>query len=481
MKVRSYITHKNAEKYSDCADYFGICCPEKRVAVSDGVSQSIMPLEWAKILVSAFVNGNWDPNQSISELQRKWLDDANVFLDEQRSQGINPWMLENCLNNKDGAGATFCGVVFKDESHWDACILGDSCLVVIDEQGKIVSIHSSKDGKFDNRPDYFDSFKEKRGNVKNISGELKENQKILLVSDPFSELFQNMKNSEKEKIIVDKILSLKTFDDFIRVVDDFRNSYQMHNDDSTLILIEYDGKSEITVTDSKSLDELITEELEQEAKKEKDADIQLWDKAKATHTKESYSEYLNKSTLLLFKNQATAEIEKIKLEEKDYEEWKKAQNADPISSYKHYLELYPKGEHASDANNRIVNITQKSSGSANRNCQEGQPEPSSEDSDRCGQNINSTENTALYKNGLEMAQKHDAANNATTTSEAAGTESSTTAAETAGAESSTAAAETAGAESSVAAKGPFNGRDARHQEEVATVEMYDIRKKWQRK
>lgn len=55
MKVRGYITHKAAEKFSDCADYFGICPQTKRVAVSDGVSQSTMPLEWARILVNAYV------------------------------------------------------------------------------------------------------------------------------------------------------------------------------------------------------------------------------------------------------------------------------------------------------------------------------------------------------------------------------------------------------------------------------------------
>ena len=69
MKLKAYITHKKAEKYSDCADYFGICPPQKRVAVSDGVSQSIMPLEWAKILVSAYLDKSWEPEQNVTSLQ----------------------------------------------------------------------------------------------------------------------------------------------------------------------------------------------------------------------------------------------------------------------------------------------------------------------------------------------------------------------------------------------------------------------------
>ena len=76
MKLRAYITHKIAERYSDCADYFGICPQSKRVAVSDGVSQSIMPLEWAQILVKAYLEKEWDPCMDIQPQKKKWLHEA---------------------------------------------------------------------------------------------------------------------------------------------------------------------------------------------------------------------------------------------------------------------------------------------------------------------------------------------------------------------------------------------------------------------
>lgn len=273
MKLRAYIIHKNSEKYSDCADYFGICPQQKRVAVSDGVSQSIMPLEWAKIIVSAFIDGSWDPNHDIRKLQDKWLEEANEFLDLQRSQGENPWMLENCLIDKDGAGATFCGVTFKDQCHWNASILGDSCVVLINEANEIVEIISSKDGLFDNKPDYFDSFKEKRGIVKNVSGELKANQKLLLVSDPFSELFQKKKDTEEALVIIEKLLSINTYEDYSKLVPEFRSQYHMHDDDSTLIIIEYDGSPDITIDDnSETLETLIENERQSEQANVKSSD-----------------------------------------------------------------------------------------------------------------------------------------------------------------------------------------------------------------
>jgi hypothetical protein len=395
MKLRAYITHKNAEKYSDCADYFKICPKQKKVAVSDGVSQSIMPLEWAKIIVSAFIDGTWDPSQDVNVLQQKWLKEANDFLENQRSQGINPWMLENCLNNKDGAGATFCGITFSQKNKWDASVLGDSCVITIDEQNKVIDIISSKDGKFDNRPDYFDSFQSQKGSVKTKSGTLKENQKLLLVSDPFSELLQNEKNSENETIIVKRLLSLNSYQQYLQLVDDFRNQYHMHDDDSTLIVIEYDGKKDITILDYKTLESLIAEEQD-------DEDTKFWNRACELNTKESFKEYLDNSSIKKYKEEAQRQINNIDSEE-DNTYWKTVEK-ESQDLYEKYLSKYPNGLHSQIATHRIDELNQKSSEGSNGNDQEDQSETSSEDPDRCGQNLYSSNNSTLCRKSEEQVQ-----------------------------------------------------------------------------
>lgn len=360
MKVRAYITHKQSEKYSDCADYFGICPPNKRVAVSDGVSQSIMPLEWAKILVNAFINNNWDPETGVSSLQSEWFKEANAYLNDQRVQGNNPWMLENCITNRDGAGATFCGIEFLDDSRWKAKILGDSCLVLLDENNEILEIVSSKDGKFDNRPDYFDSFKEQRGTVKTKEGELK-GHKILLVSDPFSELFQNYQTSVEVKDIIDKILSLSNYNSYIQLVDEYRKLYHMHNDDSTLVIIEYDKKAEFDILEEFNLDLLQENEIKAEEDKKKEA-------------------------------------KKDEIEEQD--DWENASSKNSLESYSYYLNKYPQGKHSKEAEIRIENI-KKSSGAARENGQNDPSEPSSEDDDRYGRVDNNTKNSSLHECNMD--------------------------------------------------------------------------------
>jgi mRNA-degrading endonuclease RelE of RelBE toxin-antitoxin system len=264
-----------------------------------------MPLEWAKILVNAYINDEWNPNDSEEKLQKEWINQAQSYLKEQSSKGNSTWMLENCLNDKDGAGATFCGITFKDKENWVASILGDSCLVLVDENNDVKDIIASKEGKFDNRPDYFDSFKERRGKVKTKGGFLTPQQKILLVSDPFSELFQKKVQESPLELntIINQLLSLKNFEDYLKHVDDFRKLYKMHNDDSTLVIIEYDENDDMTVEDQMSLEDLVKKECKDEE--------MLWQKAKSKKTIDSIQAYREESKLKLHEKEAKEILKEI--------------------------------------------------------------------------------------------------------------------------------------------------------------------------
>ena len=480
MKVRAYITHKQVEKYSDCADYFGICPLNKRVAVSDGVSQSIMPLEWAKIIVNAFINNSWDPETGVSSLQSEWFKEAIAYLNDQRAQGKNPWMLENCITNRDGAGATFCGIEFVDDSNWTAKILGDSCLVLLDENNEILKIVSSKDGKFDNRPDYFDSFKEQRGTVKTVEGELK-GHKILLVSDPFSELFQNYQTSVEIKVIIDRILSLNGYNSYVHLVDEYRELYHMHNDDSTLVIIEYDKKAEFDILEQYKLDSLQENEIKaekaEEAKKKeaKELDENNWKNAVRVNTIESYQEYLNYSELKLHKNEAEKCIEYLLQEKEEQSDWDNASIKNSLESYSYYLEIHPQGKHSKEAEILIDNI-KKSSGGSRENGQNDPTEPSSEDDDRCGQVDNNAENSSLHKGNMENnSEISSTSTEPITSAEGAEPTSQTTSAEGTGPTSPTAGEES----NSTATKkrSPWNPgykKEVANQEIIVKNEQDDI-------
>ena len=359
MKLRGFITHKAAEYYSDCADYFRICPRTKRVAVSDGVSQSIMPAEWARILVDSFVNEEWAPGESTAKLKEKWLSQAKEYANEQRKQGKNPWLLENCLVKKDGAAATFCGVVFSDERKWTASILGDSSLVELDKDKHIVRICSSKEGAFDNRPDFFDSFNEDNGEIRQFEGTLDKDSIILLVSDPFSELFQKVKGTPEEVVVVNSLLKISDIAGFNATVDALRTDSQMQNDDSTLVIVEPDESDVMTVLYEKTLESSLQEEekrIEEERKeleRMKEQDEELWGKTIEDNNEEAFRSYLGMSKLCAHKKEAEKRLHEMAEIKAEDETWRGACSLNKIDGYQRYIELFPSGHYVVEAKDKI--------------------------------------------------------------------------------------------------------------------------------
>ncbi len=366
MKLRGFITHKAAEYYSDCADYFRICPCTKRVAVSDGVSQSIMPAEWAKILVDSFVEKEWTPGESTASLKNKWFTIASKFALEQRKKGENPWLLENCLVNKDGAAATFCGVTFSDECKWTASILGDSALVEINNENQFVRICSSKEGAFDNRPDFFDSFSEDKGEIRQFDGTLNNGSKILIVSDPFSELFQKVKGTPGEESVINILLSVTDITSFNATVDTLRTDYQMHNDDSTLVIIEPDESDMMTILYERTLEESQQEEelkFETERKKferEKKKDEKLWEKVIEENNESAYRIYLGVSELRIHEKEARTRLNEIIETKVEDDNWREVNSSNTLDGYHNYIEKYPRGRYVIEAKECIANLSRPS-------------------------------------------------------------------------------------------------------------------------
>ncbi|MDE6190421.1 MAG: protein phosphatase 2C domain-containing protein [Muribaculum sp.] len=258
MVIKAFIYHKRAEKYSDCQDCFGINSQNNRIAVSDGMSQSIFPQWWAKILVDDYLENGCMP-KDILPLQDKW---QRMLLSEIRlreEEAItnpkrDPWRLKNLLAEKSGAGATLCGLTLG-KNEWSCECLGDSCVITINYDNTL-NIYTSQVGEFGNRPDYFDSFRTGRGEPirKTINRDVKA---ILMVTDPFAELFQLHENNiEFIKARFDELQSLTTHESFTELVERWRDEFGMHNDDSTLVFIDDFSNSDFTICHIDNLEEL---------------------------------------------------------------------------------------------------------------------------------------------------------------------------------------------------------------------------------
>lgn len=259
MKVKAFITHKLCERYADCQDRFRINKDRKTLAVSDGMSQSIFPERWAELLALQYTNEGHCTDEDRKVLSKKWLESVLAARQAQVDSGKDPWMLDNMLAEKRGAGATICGVIFENATDWQGDVLGDSCIIEIDKQKGKATILSSEDKVFDSYPDFYDSFADKqgRGTIKHFTGTIGEDNLLLLASDPFSEFFQKSKDNCCD--LIKQILQLNSHEDFCALVDNWREA-GMHNDDSTLCVIEFDNDINMNVIHSDDIQDFINKE-----------------------------------------------------------------------------------------------------------------------------------------------------------------------------------------------------------------------------
>ena len=260
MKIRAFITHKAKERITDCQDRFTINKETKIVAVSDGVSQSIFSAYWAQLLVDHYCQYGQLTNDERVALCDQWVKHVRKYIEEEKAKGNNPWRAESNLDEGLSAGATLCGVRFEGIDLWSCDVIGDSCLIQVDANNEI-EILSSEDKKFDNAPDYLDSHPHKngRGDFRTYSGSLSESTKLILVSDPFSDFF--LKHKAGASKYIEQMLKLSSHDEFTTLVDEWRR-LGMKGDDSTIVIVEWDGLSDFNILVSDNMEEMLAKEYE---------------------------------------------------------------------------------------------------------------------------------------------------------------------------------------------------------------------------
>ena len=259
MKIRAFITHKLSEKYSDCQDRFHINQDSRILAVSDGMSQSIFPDIWADLLSEQYAKNGHCDEADRQILCDDWLQQVESYRDLQKLAGKQTWKLDNCLAERKGAGATICGVKFKNATDWEGDVLGDSCIIEVDKNQGKAKIYSSEEKAFDSYPDFYDSYPDKKGRgiIKSFTGSINPDKVLLLVSDPFSEFFYA--NKDDCKTLIDQILKINNHREFCQLVEDWRWN-GMHNDDSTLCVIEFDGDLSFNIITQDDISQMMEEE-----------------------------------------------------------------------------------------------------------------------------------------------------------------------------------------------------------------------------
>ena len=266
MKISAFITHKKSESYRDCQDRFSVNKDTKSIAVSDGMSQSYQQKIWATLLVESYTSGNLFAvtDDKLDELRIQWKKQVLEFIESLKTIPGKEYLVRmniNAVALQKSAAATLLGIHF-DGYKWEGLVLGDTCLIEVDSENKVLEIHTSQDKEFDNYPDFFDSTTihlKQKGQVRYICGELKAGHKMLLVSDPFSDIIQDSKNG-KIDIDVNELLNVKTHEEFCDLVERWRCEKGMTNDDSTLVSVTFDSTDIFEIEHADDINTLIAEE-----------------------------------------------------------------------------------------------------------------------------------------------------------------------------------------------------------------------------
>lgn len=255
MRIRAYITHKLCEDYSCCQDYYSFDKENHCICLCDGMSQSIFPDYWAQIVSNHFSKHFDLTEDSRIELCAEWRKRVEEYISEEIKAGKNPWRVQSNLEEGYSAGCTICALKTTGKDLWEGKVLGDSCIIIVHKDTKSIEILSSEDKEFDSYPDYVDSHPKNlgRGKLRDFSGEFNINTSVLLVSDPFSEFLQ-LHSNEVDRFL-DQIYALESHEDYISLVQKWRE-LGMHNDDSSLVIIEFDDTDELVINHYDSLEEL---------------------------------------------------------------------------------------------------------------------------------------------------------------------------------------------------------------------------------
>lgn len=240
-RVSSFCTHKRGETNDDIQDCIGIDEANQRFALSDGVTNSVLPKLWAKLLVEDYLS-----IEQIDSFPSLFL--PQLF--EEQKEQVKKTLTEDQLFLTELAeeefvtsAATFVGIsIIDDEVLWK--IIGDSCLFLVPRKGPVHCINSlgsyeDENHKismgFNNRPNVLRSDGSIRGEW--FCGRSKlESGFILLMSDKMSNWFIDQYNNGDNPI--NTLLSIDDNNLFELFVEKEYSAKRLKSDDESVILLQ---------------------------------------------------------------------------------------------------------------------------------------------------------------------------------------------------------------------------------------------------
>jgi hypothetical protein len=212
----------------------------KRFALADGATESSFCKQWANLLVYSFVNRQ--PKQPLT--QECDIGDWLTPIQQAWYRAV-PWDKLNGMRKvkaSQGASASFLGLWLTQaghERHWEALAIGDTCLFIVRSGRLLVSFPMKRSEEFNSSPNLLcsapDSLCSSRPALIGENGVCEQDDLIVLATDAISAWF--LQEVEAGAHPWERLIALSGQDDFTEWIEALRDTEQVRNDDTTVMII----------------------------------------------------------------------------------------------------------------------------------------------------------------------------------------------------------------------------------------------------
>ncbi|KAK43437.1 hypothetical protein QCE73_09375 [Caballeronia sp. LZ029] len=229
---------KNIEEQDANEDATSIDSSRGIFAISDGASESFDSQSWARLLVSRFIE---EPSISVC-----WVDAARRLYERTSDFGAMSWSRQAAFER--GSFATLLGAEWRENlQELEIIAVGDSLAVHLSDADTLESFPYRRAEEFDARPKLLSTLSAANVFVASrafntescVVWPLTKQSIVLMMTDALGHWLLNTAESARSR--ADLLLAANTEDAFRHLVLEQRRIGAMRVDDTTLLVLGFDG------------------------------------------------------------------------------------------------------------------------------------------------------------------------------------------------------------------------------------------------
>ena len=238
INLTGFFVPKAGEELESCADSLSVDVSNMAFSVADGVTQSLYPAIWSRILTSEYVKS--PQTFLVSTPQGKNVKPSlAVFFDQKFQAKYNSLeprkrrIVDISKENTPCAASTFVGLHIKGADMYVDTI-GDSVVFIYDKNTHQTSAICSMPLTFNNLPEYVTSQNSKKGEFKTMKFPLAESV-IFAMTDALADWY----NAQQDKqLVTENLAAIKTHTEFAAFVSKLRSNRALKDDDTTMLVLD---------------------------------------------------------------------------------------------------------------------------------------------------------------------------------------------------------------------------------------------------